>query len=112
MNFSKISQYLSLALLLLVPIQVAAAPLTDPLNYIGVNGLAARLIGVILSVVGSIALLMFIWGGFQWLSSAGEPDRVKKGKETLKWAVIGLAVILMAYVMVNAVVSGLTTGTI
>ena len=50
-----------------------------------------------MQIVGSIALLMFIWGGIVWMTSQGEKARVEKGQKTLAWAVIGLAVIFVAY---------------
>ncbi len=72
--------------------------------------LIARLIQAILSVVGSIALLMFVYGGVLWITSFGEPARVEKGKKILVWTVLGLALIASAYVIVNALLLGLTTG--
>ncbi len=90
----------------------AATTLTDPLGHVGVNEIVRRLIQGIFGITGSVALLMFVWGGFQWLFSAGEQDRIKKGKETIKWAVLGLTVMLLAYVLVSAVLSILTEGTV
>ena len=63
------------------------------------------LIGVanaILMIVGGIALLVFIYGGFLLLTSAGG-DGVKKGKETLIAAVIGLVIIFSAQLLLNFV---------
>jgi len=72
----------------------------------------AKLIGGIikaaLGIVGSIALLMFLYGGFLWLTSAGNEQKITKGKSVLVWAVIGLAVIFMSYAAVNFVIGALT----
>lgn len=51
---------------------------------------------VVFGISGSFALLMFVIGGFMYLSSAGADDKVKKGKEYIKNAVIGLVIILTA----------------
>ncbi|MEK7183651.1 MAG: hypothetical protein AAB776_03400 [Patescibacteria group bacterium] len=77
---------------------------TDPRLIIG------NIIKAILSIVGSLALLMFVYGGVIWITSFGEAKRVEKGKTIIIWTVLGLAIIAGAYVLVNAVVLGLATG--
>ncbi len=61
-----------------------------------------------MAVIGSITLLVFFAGGVMWLTSAGNPERVKKGTNTMLYAVIGLAVIFSAYAILNTVIRGLT----
>jgi hypothetical protein len=51
---------------------------------------------LILAVSGGLALLMFVYGGFLMLSSGGMESRVTKGKEVIKTALVGLAIILLA----------------
>ncbi|MEA3249860.1 MAG: pilin [Patescibacteria group bacterium] len=51
---------------------------------------------LILGVTGGLALLMFVYGGFLILSSGGSQDKVKKGKDILVSAVIGIFIILLA----------------
>lgn len=97
---------------LLLPSSVSAATLDNPLGTTNVREVIGRLISAILGVTGSIALLMFVYGGFLWLVSAGEPDKVKKGKEVMKWAALGLVVIVGAYTIVRAIVSALESGTV
>lgn len=112
MSMHKILRYLTIELLLGAPLLLHAASLTNPLATTEVSTVIGRLIQALLGITGAIALLMFIWGGFQWLISGGSPEKVKKGKETLIWAVIGLAVIVGAYMLVSAVVSALESGTL
>ncbi|MEK9158614.1 MAG: hypothetical protein AAB673_01310 [Patescibacteria group bacterium] len=64
-----------------------------------------------LGVTGSIALVMFVYGGMMWLISGGNPDKIKKGKDVLVWAVIGLAIIFSSYFLVDLVVRALTAKT-
>lgn len=75
------------------PISVGA----DPSTIIGM------IIKAFLGVVGGFALVMMVWGGFQWLTSAGSPDKVKSGTGTMLWAIIGLIVVLASYLLVNNV---------
>lgn len=64
-----------------------------------------------LGVTGSIALVMFVYGGMMWLISGGNPDKIKKGKDVLVWAVIGLAIIFSSYFIVDLVIRALTAKT-
>jgi hypothetical protein len=101
--------------LIVIPTTVSAqqaAVLTNPLGTTDLRIIIARVISAILGVTGSIALLMFIYGGFMWLISAGDDKRVKAGKDTLKWATIGLVVIVAAYTLVSTIITALETGSV
>lgn len=89
----------------------AATPTSVSLdNPLKVNT-APELIGVIiqgaLGVIGALVLLMFVWGGFQWLTSAGSPDKVKKGSQTMIWAGIGAVLVFSSYIILNAVLKAI-----
>lgn len=60
-------------------------------------------IKAVMGVLGSLSLLMFFWGGFQWLIAAGSPEKIKKGQQTLVWAVVGLVVVFASYTLLNFV---------
>ena len=62
----------------------------------------------VLTVLGSITLLVFFAGGVMWLTSAGNQEKVQKGTHTMLYAVIGLFVIFAAYAIINTVIRGLT----
>lgn len=98
------------SLLLIAPLMASAA-LENPLGTTDLHELIGRLIRTLLGLSGAAALLMFVWGGFLWLTSRGEPAAVTKGKDTLKWATLGLVVIFTAYILVNAVIDALSKGT-
>ena len=57
----------------------------------------------LLGVVGSLSLIMFIYGGFLWITSGGNEDNIKKGKETLKWAILGIVIVFSSYALLNFV---------
>jgi hypothetical protein len=93
-------------------VHAQAVTLINPLGE-GSNDprlLIGRLIAAVLSIVGSLALLMFLYGGLIWITSMGESDKVMKGKKILIWATLGLVIVASAYVIVNAIILGLTTG--
>lgn len=58
----------------------------------------------ILGMVGSAALLMFIWGGLQWLTSQGEAAKITEGKKIITTAVIGMIIVFTSYLIVKFVV--------
>lgn len=61
----------------------------------------------VLGLVGAVALLMFVYGGFLWLTAMGEDKRVKQGWDTMTWAAIGIAVIFASYALVKVVFNAL-----
>lgn len=77
--------------------------LPNPLDTTDPNEVGGRLIKSILGVVGVTALIMFIYGGIELLTSRGNPESVQKGRQTLMWATLGLIVILGSYGLVRAV---------
>lgn len=62
----------------------------------------------IMIMVGYIAIVMIAWGGYLYMFSRGLPDRAERGKKTLIAAVAGLAVAMLASVIMNTLVSILT----
>ena len=62
----------------------------------------------VMIMVGYIAIVMIAWGGYLYMFSRGMPDRAERGKKTLIAAVAGLAVAMLASVIMNTLVSILT----
>ncbi len=65
--------------------------------------IAARLINSALQFLGVIFLVMIIYSGFAFMTSGGNDDKLKKARKGLFSAIIGAAIILMAYSIVNFV---------
>jgi hypothetical protein len=75
----------------------------------------ANVANIILGLTGSFALLMFVYGGFLMLSSAGEAEKVTEGKAVLRNAVFGILIIMMSgtvirYGMSQLKITTLTVG--
>ena len=80
--------------------------LTNPLGSINTpQALIGKVINAVLGVVGSLALLIFVYGGLIWMTSSGSPEKIKQGRDTLLWAAIGLVVIFSAYGLTRVVLS-------
>ncbi|OIO06371.1 hypothetical protein AUJ26_00725 [Candidatus Falkowbacteria bacterium CG1_02_37_21] len=71
------------------------------------QALIGKVINNALGVVGSIALLMFVYGGLVWMTSAGSPEKVKNGRDILVWSAIGMAVIFSAYGLTRFVLTAI-----
>lgn len=56
-----------------------------------------------LGFLGLVAVIMIIYGGVTWMTAAGNEERVKKAKQILTYAVIGLSIVLLAWIMVTFV---------
>ena len=67
--------------------------------------LIGRIINYALFVAGAVAVLFVIYGGYLYLTSGGNEDSAKKGRTTVVNALIGLVIIILAYVIVNVVVN-------
>jgi multisubunit Na+/H+ antiporter MnhB subunit len=53
-------------------------------------------------------VVVIILGGVQYTTSSGDPAKVKKAKDTILYGIIGLVVALLAYAIVNFVLSSLS----
>lgn len=62
------------------------------------------------SIVGSLALLMFVYGGFTLLLSQGSSDKVAKGKSIIVGAVIGLVIVFVSWAVIDFIVTGIGGG--
>lgn len=62
----------------------------------------------ILGVMGAFALLFFIIGGLMWITSAGSAEKVKKGQSLMVNTVIGIIIIVVAWMAVNFIIISLT----
>lgn len=84
--------------------------LTNPLgeDYSSINKIIGKVINSVMGIVGSLALLMFVYGGLTWMTSSGSQEKVKKGKDILIWSAIGLVVIFSAYGITSFIINFLS----
>lgn len=78
--------------------QGTAREISDPTTMV-TNG-----VNVLLWAVGIISVVMLIWGGIRYATSAGDSNKVTAAKNTILYAVIGLVVAIFAYALVNFVI--------
>lgn len=66
-----------------------------------ISELLGRVANAFLGIAGSVALLMFVFGGLTWITSGGSPEKIQKGKTTMLWAIIGIAFIFSSYAILS-----------
>jgi hypothetical protein len=70
----------------------------------GLRSLILSMINWILLFLGLIATGFLIYGGFLYITSAGNDENINKAKKLIMYAAIGVVVILLASILVNALV--------
>lgn len=86
----------------------SSTALPNPLGTVtDISQIVGNVLRALFGILGSIALLMFIYGGFTWLTSGGAAEKIQKGKDTMVWAVLGIAIVFAAYTIVNFVIDAL-----
>ena len=84
--------------------------LNNTANTNDLMGQANTIINVVIGVIGFVAVAFIIFGGFQYTTSTGDPGKVKKAKDTILYGIIGLVVAMLAYAIVNFVLSTVFKG--
>jgi hypothetical protein len=65
---------------------------------------------VILGLIGSLAFFFFIYGGFHWILSRGNPYMIQKGKDIIIGSVVGVTVVMASWSIINLIIILLTGG--
>lgn len=78
----------------------------NPLSKVtSLQGGGVVIVQVILGLIGTITLLMLIIAGVTYVTSAGNEEKVKKAKKIITGSVIGLAIALLAFSLLNTVIA-------
>jgi len=67
----------------------------------------AQIIRAILGFLGVVAVVIIIWGGFLWMTSGGETEKVGKARKFIIMGIVGLAIVLSAYAIASFVITAL-----
>ena len=84
----------------------------DTAQQTDLSSVVSFVVNILLFVVGAVSVIMLIIGGIRYAVSGGDSGAVTSAKNTILYAIIGLIVALLAYVIVNFVITqigGLTT---
>ena len=79
----------------------------QPAQLFGDGSVFRRITDILLFLVGAIAVIMLIIGGIRYVISGGDQSQVTAAKNTILYAIIGIVVALLAYAIVQFVLSAL-----
>lgn len=68
-----------------------------------IESLVKTIINVFSAIVGSIAVIMIIIGGFKYVTSGGDSNSVGSAKNTILYAIVGLVIVVFAQIIVRFV---------
>lgn len=74
-------------------------------NLFAPDGLFRTITNVLLFLVGAVAVIMLIIGGIRYVISGGDQNAVTSAKNTILYAIVGIIVALLAYGIVNFVLT-------
>lgn len=63
-----------------------------------------KIINWILSFVGIVFLILIIYGGLDWMTASGNEEKISKATTIFKQALLGLVVVIVAFLLTNFVV--------
>ena len=64
----------------------------------------ARILRVFMSILGMIYLIIVVYGGFMWMTAAGNEDKILKARSTIVHGAIGVGIIVGAFAITRFVV--------
>lgn len=87
---------------------IVVPKIDNPTGVLYVRSFIGNIINAVFGLVGTIALLMFIYGGVAWMTAGGNSEKVKKSRDTLVWAALGLTFIFLSYAIASVVIKALS----
>src|SRR3989344_3437726 len=70
-----------------------------------------NVVNVLLGFLGILAIIIILWGGFRWLTSGGNEEKVGEAKKIITAGIIGLVIIFTSYAIATFVVTQLMSAT-
>lgn len=82
----------------------------DGVNKDGLTDTVKAVINTIIGIIGMLAVIMIIIGGINFVTSQGDAAKVTKARNTILYGVVGLIVSLLAFAIVNFVLTNVFSG--
>ena len=79
----------------------------DEANNSDLQGSVIAILNAVIGVLSFVCVVVIIIGGVTYMTSSGDTSKVKKAKDTILYGVIGLVVCVLAFAIVNFVISNI-----
>lgn len=66
-----------------------------------------HIVNGVIAALGIVCVVVIIIGGINYMTSAGDPGKVKKAKDTILYGIIGMVICALAFAIVNFVIGKL-----
>ncbi len=86
----------------------AVKPEGAPTGLFDNESIVTKMVNLLMYVIGTVSVIMLIFGGFKYTTSGGDASKVGEAKNTILYAIIGLVVAILAFAIVNFVTSQFT----
>jgi len=118
-NLKKLAIGAGVAAATFVPAIAMAAGVDLGLNYATAIGLGTQdvrttvsnVIKAFMGLLGIVAVIIILLGGFKWMTAGGNEEKVSEAKKLIISGIIGLVIILSAYAIAQFVVGAIINGT-
>ncbi|MBI2633182.1 MAG: hypothetical protein HYW78_02205 [Parcubacteria group bacterium] len=117
-DFKKIAIIISFLLFISLPLFVFAQPELNSglgafanetnLGNADLPSVIGRVVKLVISFLGLIAVLIILGAGFMWMTSGGNEEKVKKAKKLMIAGVVGLIIVILSYSIASFVLSRFT----
>lgn len=78
-------------------------PSQSGLSQLSISSIIVRVMNWLLIILGSIAIIAFVISGIQYLTAAGNDERMEAGKKNMQYSIIGVIIALSGLVIVFAI---------
>lgn len=68
-----------------------------------VNNLITSVINIFSAVVGVVAVIMILYGGFKYITAGGDSSKITSAQHTIIYAIVGLVIVALAQIVVRFV---------
>ena len=85
------------------PEVVASAGCDGNINYLPT--IIQTILNTIIAICGVVAVIYVVIGGYGYMTSAGDAGKLEKAKKTIIYAVIGIAICALSFIIVNWVIN-------
>lgn len=86
-------------------------PSVNPVAQFGnLSTILNQVLPMVMVVASLVCLAILLTGSFTYVTSSGEPEKIKKARNTITYSIIGLILIFLSYLMVRVVsyITGIT----
>jgi hypothetical protein len=74
---------------------------------VDINNILRHMVNVLSAIIGVVAVIMIIFGGFRYITSGGSDTSVTSAKNTILYAIVGLVIVALSQALVRFVIKAL-----